>query len=204
MDNDCDLKTDCNDTDCDGSITGNVKNKDSNPISSVDVSAKKDLTTVKSSATNQQGIYSIANINCGTYSLIASHQDYAPKTKSNVAVNPQQQTIVNFDGESSLVLGTSCEPDCTFASDDIVHAACDGKNSCSFYDSTAKAACDNSQPGWVRDYNSTHYVTCASGSPQPKIEIQASVSCESGTLVKITRIVVYNGKPVKLVVAVCG
>ena len=99
---------------------------------------------------------------------------------------------------------TICENDCTFFDDNIVHASCDGLNGCTFYDSISKAACDNSQPGWVRDYNSTHYVTCASGSPQPKIEIEASVGCESGTLVKVTRIVVYNGKPVKLVVAVCG
>jgi len=76
--------------------------------------------------------------------------------------------------------------------------------SCSCGACASKAACDNSQPGWVRDYNATYYVTCASGSPQPKIEIEASVSCESGTLIKVIRIVVYNGKPVKLVVAVCG
>lgn len=97
-----------------------------------------------------------------------------------------------------------CENDCTFFDDSIVHAFCDGKNGCSFYDSISKEACDNSQPGWARDYNSTHYVTCAPGVPQPKVEIQASVSCESRTLVKVTRIVVYNGKPVQLVVAVCG
>ena len=97
-----------------------------------------------------------------------------------------------------------CESDCTHFDDNIVHASCDGLNGCRFYDAISKAACDNSQPGWIRDYNSTHYVVCASGSPQPKIEIEASVSCESGTLVKVTRIVVYNGKPVKLVVAACG
>lgn len=168
-----------------------------------DVTAKKDLTTVKSATTNQQGNYSMS-INCGTYSLIASHPDYAPQTKTSIVVNPQQQTTINFEGSSALVLGTSCEQDCTFASDNIVHSSCDGKNGCYFYDSIAKTICDNSQPGWVRDYDSAHYVTCASGSPQPKIEIQASVSCASGTLVKMTRIVMYNGKPVKLVVATCG
>ena len=207
LDNDCDLKTDCNDNDCDGSITGTVKNQNNQSISGADVSAKKEVTTVKSTTTNQQGSYLISPINCGTYNLVASHPDYAPQTKSNVAVSPQQQTTSNFGGpgeSDSLVLGTSCEQDCTFAADNIIHASCDGKNGCAFYDSTAKAVCDNSQPGWVRDYNSSHYVTCASGSSQPKIEIQASVSCASGTLVKVTRIVVYNGKPVKLIVATCG
>ncbi len=204
LDNDCDGKTDCNDNDCDGSITGTVKNHDNQLISSADVSAKKDLTTIKSSTTNQQGNYLISPINCGAYNLVASHPDYAPQTKTNIVVNPFQQTTANFDGESSLVFGTSCEADCTFASDSIIHASCDNKNGCTFYDSIAKAACDNSQPGWVRDYDASHYVTCASGSPQPKVEIEASVSCSSGTLVKVTRIVVYNGKPVKLVVATCG
>ncbi|MBI1936101.1 hypothetical protein HYS31_06690, partial [Candidatus Woesearchaeota archaeon] len=104
----------------------------------------------------------------------------------------------------SLVLGTSCEADCTFIADNIVHAFCDGKNGCSFYDDISKAACDNSQPGWARDYNATHYVDCASGAPKPKVEIKAQVSCDKGNLVKVTRIVVYKGKPVKLVVAVCG
>jgi len=204
LDNDCDQKTDCNDSDCDGSITGAIKTSDNQPIVSADVSAKKDLTTVKSTTTNQQGSYTISPINCGTYNLVASHPDYAPQTKNNVNVAPQQQTTSNFEGGSSLVLGTSCEQDCTFAADNIIHASCDGKNGCSFYDSTAKAACDNAQPGWFRDYDGTHYITCASGMPQPKIEIQASVSCASGTLVKVTKIVIYNGKPVKLVVATCG
>jgi len=164
------------------------------------------LTLVKSAATNSQGVYSIASLACATYNLVVSHPDYAPQTKSNFQVNPQQQETANFGGSDSgaLVLGTSCEPDCTFAADDLIHISCDGKNGCSFYDSISKAACDNSQPGWVRDYNSSHYITCSSGSPQPKVEIKASVSCASGTLVKVTSIVLYNGMPVKLVVAMCG
>jgi hypothetical protein len=199
-DNDCDSLTDCQDSDCDGSIIGTVKSKETQqPISLADINGKKDLTTVKTAITAQDGTYSLT-INCGTFNLVASHPDYAPSTKSNVNVPPQQQAIADFD----LVLGSSCGQDCTFAADNIVHASCDGKNGCSFYDSTAKSACDLSQPGWIRDYDETHYMVCASGSPQPKIEIEASVSCASGTLVKVTRIVVYNGKPVKLVVATCG
>ncbi len=200
IDDDFDGLTDCQDSDCDGSITGTVKNVNEQGISLADINLKQDLTTVKSTTTNQQGSYTLSSVNCGTYNLVASHADYAPQTKSNLNVPPKTQITADF----SLVLGTSCEQDCTFAADNIVHASCDGKNGCSFYDSISKAACDFSQPGWVRDYNTTHYVTCASGSPQPKIEILASVSCASGTLVKVTRIVVYNGKPVKLVVAACG
>ena len=199
LDNNCNGLADCNDTDCDGSISGSVKNTNAQPISSADISAKKDLTTIKSAVTNNQGSYNFG-INCGTYNLFASHPDYAPQTKSSINVPPKQQVTADF----SMVLGTSCEQDCTFAADNIIHASCNGKNGCAFYDSTAKSVCDNAQPGWVRDYNSSHYITCPSGSPNPKIEIKASVSCSSGTLVKVVSIVLYNGKPVKLVVATCG
>ncbi|MBI2659227.1 carboxypeptidase regulatory-like domain-containing protein [Candidatus Woesearchaeota archaeon] len=199
LDNDGDGLADCQDSDCDSSVTGTVKNQNNQPVALADVSATKDSAAIKSATTDTQGRYAISPINCGAYSLVASHADYTPQAKS-IELQPNQQLIANF----SLVLGTSCEADCTFAGDSIVHAACDGQNGCSFYDSTAKAACDNSQPGWARDYNSTHYIICPSGAPQLKIEIGASISCESGTLVKVTRIVVYNGKPVKLVVAACG
>ena len=141
----------------------------------------------------------MGTLNCGSYTLTASHSQYVPQTK-NIEILPNQQSTVDFQ----LVLGTSCEQDCTFAADDIVHASCEGKNGCTFYDAIAKAACDNSQPGWARDYDADNYVICASGAPQPKVEIRADVTCAKGTLVKITRIVLYNGKPVKLVVATCG
>ena len=201
LDNDCDGLTDCNDTDCFGTITGTVTAQATQqPINLADITAKLVSTNFKSTTTNQLGTYSLS-INCGnTYNLVASHPDYAPQTKANINIQPRQQVTADF----SLTLGTSCEPDCTFASDNIIHASCDGKNGCTFYDDIAKSACDFAQPGWVRDYNETHYVICAPGSPQLKIEIEASVTCSSGTLVKVTRIVVYNGKPVKLVVAACG
>lgn len=190
----------CCKSDCTGSITGTIKGKDGLPISGVEVSAKKDLTTIGSATTNQKGFFNITSNYCGNYSLVAAHPDYAVQTQSPILIIHEQEVGVDF----TLVLGSSCEQDCTYVNDNIVHSVCGGINGCSFYDNISKAVCDNSHPGWVRDYNSTHYAACASGAPQPKIEIQASVSCASGTLVKATRIVVYNGKPVKMVVATCG
>jgi len=198
VDDDLDGLTDCADADCNGSLTGTVKNQNGQTLSLIDVAAKKDLTTVESTVTSQSGSYSMS-LNCGDYNIVASSSNYAPQIKF-AFVPPFTAKSANF----SLSIGTSCESDCTFSSDNIVHASCDGKNGCAFYDSISKAACDDSQTGWVRDYNETHYVTCAPGSPQKKVEVQASLSCSSGTLVKVTRIVVYNGKPVKLVVATCG
>ncbi|MEK6892349.1 MAG: carboxypeptidase-like regulatory domain-containing protein, partial [Nanoarchaeota archaeon] len=197
-DNDGDGLIDCADPDCNGNLNGKAVNQDNQLISFVDITAKKDLIPVKSVQTAQDGTYTMS-IGCGDYNVMATHSYYAPQTKTNINVKPNQPTTVDFN----LVLGTSCESDCTYASDNLVHASCDGKNGCGFYDATAKAACDLSQPGWVREYDATHYVVCAPGSPQLKVEIHASLSCASGTIIKATRIVVYNGKPVKLVVAAC-
>jgi len=199
-DNDCDGAIDCEDTDCYGTLNGTVRSQENNnPIPSADISVKEDLTTVKTTQTNLRGDYS-TDISCGTYNLVASHYDYASQIKANIPLSAKQTITEDF----SLVLGTSCEQDCTYASDNIVHAACDGKNGCSFYDAQSKAVCDLSQPGWIRDYDADHYVVCASGSPKKKVEIGASVTCSKGTLVKVTRIVTYNGKPVKMIVAACG
>ncbi|MBI4154144.1 carboxypeptidase regulatory-like domain-containing protein [Candidatus Woesearchaeota archaeon] len=198
-DNDCDGKTDCDDIDCDGILKGYARSDSGNPISQADITAKKVLANFKTAFTGQQGTYSIP-ISCGTYNVVASHPDYGPETKGNVAILPNQQVEVNF----TMQLGSSCEDDCTFVSDEIVKASCHEKNGCSFYDDRAKQVCDLSQPGWIRDYDNDNYIVCAEGSPQPKVEVEASVSCTSGTLIKVTRIVYYSGKPVKLVVAACG
>ena len=198
-DNDCDGKTDCEDTDCYGTITGTVTSNTGSFIAQADITAKKALASFKSALTSQDGTYSLP-IDCGTYNLVASHPNYGPETKGNVVVPPTGEVIADF----ILTIGSSCEEDCTYIADDIVHASCDNKNGCSFYDDRAKEICDFSQVGWIRDYNETHYIVCGEGMPRPKTEAEASVSCSSGTLVKVTRIVFYNGKPVKLVVAACG
>ena len=197
IDDDLDGLTDCADPDCNGNLNGKVVNQNNNGISLAEVIAKNDITPVQSATTAQDGTYSMP-INCGDYNVAASHSTYAPQIKI-VYAPPRTDTLVNFN----LVPGTSCEFDCTYASDNLVHAACDGKSGCGFYNEIAKAACDLSQPGWVREYDAAQYVICPSGGPLPKVEVQASLSCASGTIIKVTRIVVYNGKPVKLVVAAC-
>jgi hypothetical protein len=156
----------------------------------------------KEATTGSNGEYAITPINCGSYNLSASKAGYIPQARS-ISLAPKENKAENFN----LVSGSDCNDDCTRGkpvSDGIVHAECDGLKGCNFCDNTAKAKCDKSQPGWIRDYDAEHYVECAEGCPQPKIEIKASVDCPSGTLVKVTRIAMYNGKPVKLVVATCG
>ena len=203
IDNDFDGLIDCDDLDCAGSIDGVVRTSGDQPIAAADVSARLGLMTIASDTTDVSGNYLISSIKCGSYTLVASASGYQSDSK-NANILPKQNINRNFNLNLNLNPGTSCDPDCTFTFDNIIHASCDGRNGCTFCNPASKAACDNSQPGWVRDYNSTYYVVCASGCPQPNVEIQASVSCASGTLIKITRIVVYNGVPVKLIVAACG
>ena len=181
-----------------GTITGAIRDQDNKAIPDVDVSAQQGQSSIKTVLTGQNGIYSMS-IGCGNYNLVASRTGYISQAKSNINVGPTETTVVDF----SLILGTTCKSDCTYVFDNTIHASCDGRNGCTFYDAIAKAACDYSQPGWFRDYDTNNFVICAGGPLQLKTEIVASVSCESGTLVKMTRIAVYNGKPVKIVAATC-
>ncbi len=200
LDNDCDGLTDCNDDACFGSVGGMVYDKNTfRPILAADVLANKNLILIKSSITDLNGNYIIAGIECGLYELIGSHTEYLPES---LMVNILPIQHVNAD--IGLVKGTFCQADCTLSNDDTVHAACEGQSGCNFCDDHSKNLCDNSQPGWIRDYNETHFIICPSGCPQPKLGVEASVSCASGTIVKVTRIVYYNGKPVRLVVASCN
>ncbi|MBI2542497.1 carboxypeptidase regulatory-like domain-containing protein [Candidatus Woesearchaeota archaeon] len=198
-DNDGDGAADCEDSDCYSALQGKVTDGSNSPINGASVIVRKGSSQIASLTTNSQGDYNASSLSCGNYQVSASHYEYSTQSRF-FTVNALQQ--YNID----IVLGAenSCEADCTLAYDETIHASCANINGCTFYDDKAKEICDFAKPGWVRDYNETHYIACASGSPEAKIELKASISCASGTLVKITRIVLYNGEPVKLVVAACG
>ncbi|MEK6983175.1 MAG: carboxypeptidase-like regulatory domain-containing protein, partial [Nanoarchaeota archaeon] len=188
--------------DCASSIAGFVKNQGNQPLAPADVLLKQGATTIASTTTRQSppaGRYTLTNVNCGAYSLTASYRSYAPQTVS-IILAPLQSLIQDF----TLTLDTDCESDCTFVSDNHVHSSCDGKNGCAFCDNKAKEVCDLSQPGWIRDYSATHEVECGEGCPRLKIKIPATVTCNKGTLVKLVKIMSYNGKAVKMVVVTCG
>ena len=112
---------------------------------------------------------------------------------------------VLFMGISLVVLAsTTCEADCTYDVDNTIHKECDGINDCNFFDETAKEVCDLAQPGWIRDYSETQEIECAEGIPKDKKEVKATVTCEKENLIKLTKLVTYKGKLVKLVVVTCG
>ena len=205
LDNNCDGEADCADADCAGGITGTVENGDNATVQDATVSALSGTTTQATATTNSSGKYAMA-VNCGTYNLVVSREEYAPLTKENVVVPPQSQATSNFTSSSnySLMALGSCESDCTTAGSDLIRASCDTVNGCGFYDALAAQACNLAKTGWFRNYGTTQEVECPSGIPREKSSLAATVTCGSGNLAKSSAIVLYKGKPVKLVVASCG
>lgn len=206
LDNDCDGQIDCKDTDCAGSIGGTVEDTDGNKIDNAGIGVLEDLK-LRYSGISGSGIYKINNILCGTYNLVAKADDYIPSVKENVYLPPRTAITVEFTFNSALVKGTSCQADCTYARDIIVHKECSGHNGCAFLNTNAQNACNFAQLGWIRPYDSSSDIECSGsplGIPIPKIFIPARISCREGHLVKTTRIASYRGEPVKLVVAVCS
>jgi hypothetical protein len=147
------------------------------------------------------GNYEITDVLYGTYDMIASADDYISSTETNIVVD-ESQNIQNVD--FTLTLGSTCEDDCTYAGDNIIHKECHDINGCHFYDDIAKNVCDLAQPGWIRDYSPTQVIECAEGSPQTKTETKAKVTCDEENLIKTTKLVNYKGKLVKLVIVTCG
>lgn len=142
------------------------------------------------------------NIPCGTYNMIASKSGYIPDTKSNIVVG-ENEDLKNVD--FLLTSATNCLDDCTYAGDSLIHKECDGYNGCSFCDETTKRVCDLAQPGWIRDYgDGVNEVECGEGCPKEKNAMKAIVTCEYENIIKLTKIITYKGKLIRLVVATCG
>lgn len=217
IDNDVDSFTDCQDTDCAGSLIGVVESNDGNRLRDIRIGVTtirdRTLREVASATTGENGAYTINDQNAklcsgNTYNVIASDRSYLPKTITNIIIEPRAQVRVDFIGANALFTGTTCLVDCTQAGDGLIHAACNGTivgdDRCLFYDAQAMSVCNLARPEWVRDYDETHIIVCAEGIPQPKIETPVNLQCTGENIVRITRVVYYRGRPVRMVVAVCG
>jgi len=200
IDDDFDGDTDCADSDCSGQIKGYVNDESLQEIEGARIRVlDASLNPVQVHYSNQSGLYA-SSILCGTYTVVTDFQDKIPLTEENVVVSPLGTMINN----ATLYAGNVCQDDCTLTGNNIIEAACQGINGCSFYDSTSAAVCDNAQPGWIKDYNATHFLQCAEGIPQNKTQVASAVSCSEENLIKVTKVVSYQGKLVKLVVVTCG
>lgn len=204
LDNDCDGLKDCQDSDCAGSISGNVKNTDNQNVADAVIDVLQGASSRYTSSTSPSGNYQINNVLCGTYNMVASAVGYIPSTQTNIYTPPVTAIIVDFIASNALVTGSTCEDDCTYAMDSIIHEECNGINGCSFNDTQAALVCDLAQPGWIRDYSATQQVECGEGAPFDKVEVKATVTCAKENLIKTTRVVNYQGRLVKIIVAVCG
>ena len=220
LDNDCDSSVDCSDSDCAGSISGNVKDTNNKVVDNAKIDVLRAAKTEYTEYTQPLGNYQINNVLCGNYDMIASEPKYVSSTKININLAPKESKTVDFTGNDALVLGTTCEDDCTYAKDGLIHKECSGKNGCAFYDNIAADGCNLAKPGWLRAYNDTAScpdgclinnqcvtceVECAENAPMEKIKTKAVPSCpEDENLLKTTKLVVYKGKLAKLHVVVCG
>jgi hypothetical protein len=213
LDNDCDGSIDCVDTDCAGTILGNVKNTNNENIDNARIDTLKGSTIQHTEYTQPSGNYQINNVLCGTYNIIASEPSYISSTKTNVNLPPQSSITVDFTGNDALVSGSTCEDDCTYSGDNIIHEECNNVNGCTFYDATAMEVCNFAQPGWIRDYNNIDPVNCpdgncviecADGIPEMRVGVKASITCKKENTIKLTKVIAYQGKLVKLIVITCG
>ena len=200
FDNDLDGSTDCQDSDCNGRIEGNVEDQDNGPLGSATVKAFQSSTVISQGSTDLNGDYGF-DIACGTYNLAASKTDYIPDSETGVVV-PPRTTIQNID--FTLTYGIVCEADCSYLIDTRCHQECHGVKGCSFYDPTAMSNCDKSQMGWEVDYDASNIVECCTGSPTEKTEQKAEAYCPFGNLVKSYRLLYRQGKPIRMVTVVCG
>jgi len=204
LDNNCNGFADSKDSYCDGQIQGIVTDKDGNPIEGAKISfVYSNLVEEAYTFTDSNGQYGPIVLPFGDYSIIASHSDYVSQVIEDY-LDPRSTLTADFTNDKALVYGQLCEDDCTYAGDNVVHAGCDGLNGCNFYDAQAASVCDLAQPGWIRDYNQTQQIQCAEGAPYTKTELKAAVTCVKENLIKLTQIVNYQGKLVKMIVVACG
>ena len=93
-----------------------------------------------------------------------------------------------------------CSNDCTFTSDNVCHAECAGLNGCSFYDSNVQSVCDGQTKDFTLDYPGGQLVQCCTAEPFTPQLVKAESQINATNVYRVTRIVSYRGKPVKLVV----
>jgi len=216
IDNDEDLRTDYRDTDCQGIITGIVKDGVGR-IGGARVEATASFpynNTVHRlqfvTATDDNGVYSMFVWGGGTYDVIASKPGYAPVLRGDVFVGIG--SIVDLDFNLTEHEST-CGPDCTRAGDDRCDPTCDNWNGCVFWDDLTKAACapdfDNhhtwKQKGQRVLYGDEDkmYVQCCTGSPyELSTPTKAELQIDAKNIVRVTRLVRLDGEMVKMVVVV--
>ena len=129
----------------------------------------------------------------------------------------KEKTIFSF----SIILGLSlviliylspeifadCKPDCSKTTDEVpvCHADCDGNNGCSFSNPDTRKVCTdegsakNTSVGNIQSYDDNNKVICCKGSPYANRKADVDIP-GAKNVARVTRIVFWRGKFVKLVV----
>jgi len=163
-----------------------------------------------SQPTGSDGSYFLEGVPSGFQRLVASAEERKSQRKDDVEIKPQETiTDVNFDQVCPIVI--DCNPDCTVKGTEtqaypVCDPRCDGVNGCVLFKED-EASCEYSSSGSKITYtdssdNKKYSVVCCSGTPVEVTvsEQKSKLVVDAENIARTTRIVYYNGKPVKMVV----
>ena len=187
----------------DVTITGTVTDENGVGVAQADVSSYPIFRPKATAKTNPDGTYSLPSPT-GSYYMDAFKLGYLSDVKT-VTIVPGPNTV------GFTLKNGSCNADCTDQFNRCNKGCAgqvfnDGTATCAFYDSAATDLCNGKLFGTQVIYNVstdfTYVLNCCEGAPYPLYRPDATVSGAMKNLVKYTRILLYQSRPVKLVVAV--
>lgn len=195
-------------------VNGTITNTGGKKLSSAKISFHYtyDLKELAATTTDANGFYSI-NLtkyvaNPSTYlDSIIQYAGYMPNVKEDNKVLFDETTKIDF----TIVEGKGCQPDCTMESDywHKCNPECDGINGCSF-NSESKLACTiprqvKGARKVIKDEGMNQTVIyCCSSSPVVEDKNATSINCLGKDIVKMSKIVIIDGEPVKMNVVACS
>lgn len=180
---------------CLTTLTGTIRDaKTGLPVREVVVTA---LGSGISATTDSMGMYSLVNVPLGSYDLVATVDGYYEERKNNFTVTgtPDPRTGVDF-----ILSPEQCTENCTFR--DVCDYSCIAQGACSIPKLSEKeiaqltSICTGAQHGSVREFNTTHMVSCCTGGIAPKSDYATPLALKScaSTIVPRSILVNHNGR----------
>jgi hypothetical protein len=149
-----------------------------------------------SAVTAADGTYTIEGVPEGVYDLTASKAPYADDFSLDTDVYAEVTVDFVLSHPSDV-----CEADCSYISDSVCHADCQGKSGCWFYDDTTLSVCDGQGVGFVKNYGGGQVVECCTGQPYEKVVIPAQVDIDAEKVFRVVKVVqLPDGRLGKMVV----
>lgn len=204
------------DPDCIGKINGTITNSSGGIIEGATVHIigglsywGKRYTYSYNVTSNDTGHYA-KGVNGGTtYDITVTFKDHSPGVNYSVYMPFFGYKEINYTLRREV---STCNSQCTRGTSNVCDASCHGWNGCLFPSPEIMDICDEPGPDahtteHTVEYNSTHEVACCTGGqtrmPTPKIAVRkATFNVSSDNVVVNKRIVILNGKPVTMYVAV--